>query len=86
MAINVSFNLTQPDALRRDQLSPGEAFVYIFPTGAIQELRLVPDPAFSRHDVSDKDIAIGGPHSGTLFDARPNSPVMRVDLHVTPAA
>ena len=69
-------------ATRKD-LRPGTVFVY----ESSKQLHLVPDPAFSRHhNVAEKDIAIGGPHSGSLDDYHPDLVVTVVDLTVSKSA
>ena len=79
MTTNVSFNLDVPSGrvLRRSDLKPGTAFVY----GSTKQLFVVPDPAFSRHpNIAEKDIVIGGSHSGSLDDWHPSLEVTVVDL------
>jgi hypothetical protein len=46
----------------------------------------VPDPVFSRTDVSNKDILVGGPHSGMLDDSHPRTNVIVVDITATRSA
>ena len=85
MTINVNFNLDEPKGrvLRRSDLKPGTAFVY----GNAKQLFVVPDPAFSRHpNIAEKDIVVGGTHSGSLDDWRPSLEVIVVDLTATRSA
>ena len=85
MTTNVNFNLDEPKGrvLRRSDLKPGTAFVY----GNAKQLFVVPDPAFSRHpNIAEKDIVLGGTHSGSLDDWHPSLPVVVCDLTVTRSA
>ena len=85
MTTNVNFNLDVPKGrvLRRSDLKPGTAFVY----GNAKQLFVVPDPAFSRHpNIAEKDIVVGGTHSGSLDDWRPSLEVIVVDLTATRSA
>ena len=85
MTTNVNFNLDEPKGrvLRRSDLKPGTAFVY----GNAKQLFVVPDPAFSRHpNIAEKDIVVGGTHSGSLDDWRPSLEVIVVDLTATRSA
>lgn len=85
MTTNVNFNLDEPKArvLRRSDLKPGTAFVY----GNAKQLFVVPDPAFSRHpNIAEKDIVVGGTHSGSLDDWHPSLEVIVVDLTATRSA
>ena len=85
MTTNVNFNLDEPKdrVLRRSDLKPGTAFVY----GNAKQLFVVPDPAFSRHpNIAEKDIVVGGTHSGSLDDWHPSLEVIVVDLTATRSA
>jgi hypothetical protein len=85
MTTNVNFNLDEPKGrvLRRSDLKPGTAFVY----GNAKQLFVVPDPAFSRHpNIAEKDIVVGGTHSGSLDDWDPSLEVIVVDLTATRSA
>ena len=85
MTTNVNFNLDEPKGrvLRRSDLKPGTAFVY----GNAKQLFVVPDPAFSRHpSIAEKDIVVGGTHSGSLDDWHPSLEVIVVDLTATRSA
>ena len=85
MTTNVNFNLDEPKGrvLRRSDLKPGTAFVY----GKAKQLFVVPDPAFSRHlNIAEKDIVVGGTHSGSLDDWHPSLEVIVVDLTATRSA
>ena len=85
MTTNVNFNLDEPKGrvLRRSDLKPGTAFVY----GNAKQLFVVPDPAFSRHpNIAEKDIVVGGTHSGSLDDWHPSLEVIAVDLTATRSA
>ena len=85
MTTNVNFNLDVPKGrvLRRSDLKPGTAFVY----GNAKQLFVVPDPAFSRHpNIAEKDIVVGGTHSGSLDDWHPSLEVIVVDLTATRSA
>ena len=85
MTTNVNFNLDEPKGrvLRRSDLKPGTAFVY----GNAKQLFVVPDPAFSRHpNIAEKDIVVGGTHSGSLDDWHPSLEVIVVDLTATRSA
>ena len=85
MTTNVNFNLDVPKGrvLRRSDLKPGTAFVY----GNAKQLFVVPDPVFSRHpNIAEKDIVVGGTHSGSLDDWRPSLEVIVVDLTATRSA
>ncbi len=73
----------QPGAPTRKDLRPGTVFLY----ESAKQLFLVPDPAFSRvANIAEKDIVIGGTHSGTLDDYHPNLVVTVVDLTVSRSA
>lgn len=85
MTTNVNFNLDEPKGrvLRRSDLKPGTAFVY----GNAKQLFVVPDSAFSRHpNIAEKDIVVGGTHSGSLDDWHPSLEVIVVDLTATRSA
>ena len=85
MTTNVNFNLDEPKGrvLRRSDLKPGTAFVY----GNAKQLFVVPDPAFSRHpNIAEKDIVVGGTHSGSLDDWHPSLEVIVVYLTATRSA
>ena len=85
MTTNVNFNLDEPKGrvLRRSDLKPGTAFVY----GNAKQLFVVPDPTFSRHpNIAEKDIVVGGTHSGSLDDWHPSLEVIVVDLTATRSA
>ena len=47
----------------------------------------MPDSAFSRHpNITEKDIVVGGTHSGSLDDWHPSLEVIVVDLTATRSA
>lgn len=77
----ITFAKTNNSVLTRKDLKPGTVFVYSQNATLVPQLFLVPDPAFSRHpNITEKDIVIGGRHSGTLDDCMPACAVAVVDL------
>jgi hypothetical protein len=84
MSSNVKIDVAERGLPQRHQLKAGDTFVYT--DEPITQLRLVPDPAFSRTDVSNKDILVGGPHSGMLDDSHPRTNVIVVDITATRSA
>lgn len=81
----ITFAEKSKSILTRRDLKPGTVFVYS-QNASLPQLLLVPDPAFSRHPgITEKDIVIGGRHSGTLDDWHPACAVAVIDLIATPA-
>lgn len=90
MSSNVKFDIAplEGQPTRRD-LKPGTIFTYSDNVGHLsaKQLYVVPEPAFSRvSGIEEKDIVVGGTHSGSLDDWHPSLPVLIVDLTVTRAA
>ena len=83
--MSVSFNLQDAKAAIRSMLPAGSIFVYGTNPNV---LMMVPDATMTKFNIdsSKTDVIIGGPHSGTFKDARPNSCVISVDLSVTRSA
>lgn len=82
----ITFAEKNKSILTRQDLKPGTVFAYTRNGSLVPRLLLVPDPAFSRHpSITEKDIVIDGPHSGTLDDWRPACAVVVINLTATPA-
>ena len=81
---NITFVEEVPaNQLVRKDLQPGTIFTY----HPAKQLFVVPQPAFGRHpNIAEKDIVLGGTHSGSLDDWHPNLPVVVCDLTVTRSA
>ena len=84
MSSNVKIDVAERGLPQRHQLKAGDTFVYTDMRST--QLRLVPDPAFSRTDVSNKDILVGGEHSGMLDDSHPTTNVIVVDITASRSA
>lgn len=82
MKNNVTFTKADRSEPRRRDLAAGTVFVYM--NTAALELRVVPDPAFSRHpNIAEKDFVVGGANSGSLDDANMDGTVALASLQVT---
>lgn len=82
---SVTFLNDENEGPTRKDLLPGTLFVY--DVSATLQLYLVPNPALSRiPGVSEKDIIVGGAHSGSLDDAHLNSAVTVVNISVKRAS
>ena len=81
---NITFVEEVPaNQLVRKDLQPGTIFTY----HPAKQLFVVPQSAFSRHpNIAEKDIVLGGTHSGSLDDWHPSLPVVVCDLTVTRSA
>ena len=81
---NITFVEEVPaNQLVRKDLQPGTIFTY----HPAKQLFVVPQPAFGRHpNIAEKDIVVGGIHSGSLDDWDPSLEVIVVDLTATRSA
>ena len=81
---NITFVEEVPaNQLVRKDLQPGTIFTY----HPAKQLFVVPQSAFSRHpNIAEKDIVVGGTHSGSLDDWDPSLEVIVVDLTATRSA
>jgi hypothetical protein len=85
--VNLDLKINNPNALFRKDLKPGVIFIYNdyinrnnYISNKNEEIFMVPDSSFSRHNVDNKDIMIGGEHSGMLEDYHPDLEVIELDI------